>query len=101
MVRNMPAYVIFIREKTYDQSELDAYAATAGGASVGNHRETSSVGRECPVLPREGARKCPNGAMSRLHQTIFDWLDETLARSQHASERRGRTSVPAVAVPAH
>jgi uncharacterized protein (DUF1330 family) len=31
----MPAYVIFIRERTHDQSELDAYAAAAGPILVG------------------------------------------------------------------
>ncbi len=40
---------------------------------------------ECPkrlarLLTSEGAGEhCHMGAMSRLHQTIFDWLDETLA----------------------
>jgi uncharacterized protein (DUF1330 family) len=31
----MPAYVIFIREKTSDQSELDTYAATVGPSLEG------------------------------------------------------------------
>jgi uncharacterized protein (DUF1330 family) len=31
----MPAYVIFIRERTLDQSELDAYAKTAGPSLEG------------------------------------------------------------------
>ena len=31
----MPAYVIFIRERTLDQSELDAYAKMAGPSLEG------------------------------------------------------------------
>jgi pimeloyl-ACP methyl ester carboxylesterase len=62
---------------------------------------------KCPkhlarLLTSEGAGEhCHMGAMSRLHQTIFDWLDETLARSHHAGDRGGRASMLAVAVPAH
>jgi pimeloyl-ACP methyl ester carboxylesterase len=61
---------------------------------------------KCPshfarLLTSEGAGEhCHMGAMSRLHQTIFDWLDETLARSQHSAEQRGRASVPRVALSA-
>ena len=42
----MPAYVIFIREKTSDQSELDAYAATVGPSLEGrSFRLLAAYGR--------------------------------------------------------
>jgi uncharacterized protein (DUF1330 family) len=34
-VHNMPAYVIFIREVTFDKTELDAYAAAAPASLEG------------------------------------------------------------------
>jgi predicted alpha/beta-fold hydrolase len=35
------------------------------------------------LLTSEGAGEhCHMGAMSRLHQTIFDWLDETMVGGQ-------------------
>ena len=60
----MPAYVIFIRERTLDQSELDAYAKAARPSLEGLPiKFLAAYGRQV-VARRTSARGCSNRRVS-------------------------------------